>query len=47
MFPGVKIDDKINWVYKLMKMPLSQMPYFLYPRIYKITDVGSAECPIG
>lgn len=39
MFPGVKIDDKIHGVYKILKMPISQMPYFLYPRIYKVTDI--------
>jgi hypothetical protein len=40
MFPGVKIDEKIYWAYKILKMPNSHMPYFFYPRVYKITDVG-------
>ena len=41
MIPGVKLDDKIFWMYKLLKMPNSHMPYFFYPRVYKVTDVGT------
>ena len=41
MFPGVKLDEKIFWMYKLLKMPNSHIPYFFYPRVYKVTDVGT------
>lgn len=41
MFPGVKIDEKIHWMYKILRMPISHVPYFFYPRIYKVTDVGT------
>lgn len=47
MLPGVKIDDKIFWMYKILKMPMSHMPYFFYPRIYKVTDVGTQVSRIG
>jgi len=40
MFPGVKIDDKIYWIYKLLRMSLSQLPFFFYPRVYKVTDIN-------
>jgi len=35
-----KLDEKISWMYKILKLPLSHVPYFLYPRIYRITDIG-------
>ena len=47
MFPGCKIDEKIYWMYKLLGMPLSFIPYFFYPRIYKVTDIGNADCAYG
>ena len=37
---GCKLDEKITWIYKLLNMPISQIPYFFYPRIYKVSDIG-------
>ena len=42
-----KLDDKVNWIYKLMRMPLSHVPYFFYPRIYKVTMVGEPDAGWG
>ena len=42
-----KLDDKIAWMYKVMSMPHSISPYFMYPRIYRVTDIGSAEADYG
>jgi hypothetical protein len=47
MFPAVKLDEKIHSMYKILRMPLSHMPYFFYPRVYKVTDVGSQEQSFG
>ena len=45
MFPGVKIDDKIHWIYKLLRMSLSQLPYFFYPRVYRVTGLDVTRLP--
>jgi hypothetical protein len=36
---GTKLDYKISSIYTLLNMPISRIPYFFYPRIYKITDI--------
>ncbi len=40
LLQGCKLDEKITWIYKLLNMPISQIPYFFYPRIYKVSDIG-------
>lgn len=43
LLPGCRLDEKIASIYKLLKMPHSQMPYYFYPRIYKVTDLGQPD----
>lgn len=38
---GTKLDYKISSIYSLLNMPISRMPYFFYPRVYKITDIDN------
>ena len=40
LLPNTKIDDKIFWIHKIMGMSLGTIPYFFYPRIYKVTDIA-------
>lgn len=40
LLQGCKLDEKISWLYKIMRMPISQVPYFFYPRIYRVSDIG-------
>jgi protein transport protein SEC24 len=42
-----KLDAKIYWVYKIMRMPISMTPYFFYPRIYRVTMVGEVDAGWG
>ena len=39
---NTKLDDKVACIKKFLQMPLNLVPYFLYPRIYKVTDVYSS-----
>ena len=39
LLTNTKIDDKVHWIYKILSMPMSQVPYFFYPRIYKVNDI--------
>lgn len=43
LLPGCKLDEKVVSIYKMLKMPPSQMPYFFYPRVYKVTDLGQPD----
>jgi len=42
-----KLDAKIYWVYKILRMPISMTPYFFYPRIYRVTMVGNEDSGWG
>ena len=39
LLPNAKIDEKVYWVYKILSMSMTHVPYFFYPRIYKINDI--------
>lgn len=39
LLSNTKIDEKIYWTYKILSMSLQQIPYFFYPRIYKVNDI--------
>ena len=40
MLSNSRLDEKIHWIHKFMSMPLNLIPYYFYPRIYKVTDIG-------
>ena len=42
-----KLDAKIYWVYKILRMPISMTPYFFYPRVYRVTMVGEVDSGWG
>lgn len=37
---NTKLDDKIYLMSRYMGMGLNMIPYYFYPRIYRITDIG-------
>ena len=37
------LDAKIGQIYNYLSMSMEQFSYELYPRIYKVTDVGLSE----
>ena len=45
LLPGCKLDEKVYWLHKLLRMSLTQMVYFFYPRIYRVTDIGIPDVP--
>jgi len=42
-----KIDLIIAWIYRHMSMTTLKSTYFLYPRIYDVTDIGQPDCSYG
>ena len=38
-----KIDEKIYEIYRLISLSMETFSYVLYPRMYKITDIGQNE----
>lgn len=43
LLANCKVDDKIAQVFQLLGMSMEQMSYLLYPRVYKVTDIGQSE----
>ena len=43
MLTQTTVDMKLTQVQAIMGMSMEQLSYWLYPRIYKITDVGQSE----
>lgn len=39
----VKLDDKVASCARLMNMPMSLLPYMLYPRVYRISELEQDE----
>jgi protein transport protein SEC24 len=39
LLPNTKVDDKVYWIFKILSMSLTHVPYFFYPRIYKVNDI--------
>ena len=37
-----KIDQKIYEIYRLVSLSMEEFSYVLYPRVYKMTDVGQS-----
>jgi protein transport protein SEC24 len=42
-----KLDEKVAWLQKLLSLPHSLTPYLLYPRIYRVTDIGGVDSGYG
>ena len=47
MFYNCKLDDKVSWLQRILTMPQSHVPYFFYPRVYRVTDVGFMDSGWG
>lgn len=42
-----KIDFILYWIYKHLAMSPLRNSFFLYPRIYDVTDIGQPDCQYG
>ena len=43
----MNIDEKIADLYRIVSMPMANMSYLFYPRLYKISDIISEQCKFG
>ena len=43
LLQSTKVDDKIYHISKFLGTPMNLMPYKLYPRVYKITDLCETQ----
>jgi hypothetical protein len=47
LFLNCKLDEKVYCINKLLTKQLSHVPYFFYPRVYRVTMVGEDDAGWG